>query len=128
MGPALQDSTIKSDGIRRPTLNTEPYAAISTDTLRDALKDQVVIITGAGGGLGTGESLAFANAGARLALIDIPRAAKSLQETAEQCEKLTKDVKTYFCNVMDPEESAKTIAQIEKDLGPIDILLNNAGG
>ncbi len=121
-------ATMIAGDIQRPSLNTEPYDAISPETLRNALPGQVVIITGAGGGLGRGESVAFANAGAKLALIDIPKAAESLKATAEECQRLTKQVKTYFCNVMDAGESSKTIAKIEKDLGSIDVLVNNAGG
>ena len=120
--------TMTASGIKRPSLNTDPYAPIDLETLHNTLPGQVVIITGAGGGLGRGESLAFANAGARLALVDITNAAESLQATAEECRKLTSQVKTYFCNVTDAEESAKTISQIQKDLGPVDVLLNNAGG
>ncbi|KAH0342003.1 cytochrome P450 reductase 1, partial [Aureobasidium melanogenum] len=112
----------------RPKLHTKPYDAISTETLHRSLSGQVVIITGAAGGCGRGQCLAFANAGAKLALIDIPRASQGLEAIAAECATMTSAVKTYHCDVIDTKESAITLAQIEEDLGPVDILLNNAGG
>ena len=113
--------------IQRPSIHTEPYPAISEVTLQGSLVGQIAIITGAAGGLGKGESLSFARAGAKLALIDIPRASDALAAVKAECEKLTQSVKIYFCNVTDEFESAKTLAQIEIELGPVDILVNNAG-
>lgn len=114
--------------IRKPTLHTTPYAAISPDALRGTLDGRVVAITGAGGGLGRGESLAFAQAGAKLALIDLEQAVSALHTTMEQCTAFGAQAKAYFCNVMDVEQSRKTWEQIREDLGEIDVLVNNAGG
>ncbi|KAH7137041.1 short chain dehydrogenase/reductase-like protein SDR [Dactylonectria estremocensis] len=114
--------------IRKPTLHTKPYDAISPDALRGTLDGLVVAITGAGGGLGRGESLAFAQAGAKLALIDLEQAASALHSTTEQCAALGAQAKAYFCNVIDADLSRKTWEQIRADLGEIDVLVNNAGG
>lgn len=117
-----------STDIRKPSINTKPYAAISPEALKNTLTGRVVVITGAGGGLGRGECQAFAKAGAKLALIDLDRAGSALQVTADQCIEQGAEVKTYFCNVIDAEESRKTWKQIEADLGEVDVLVNNAGG
>lgn len=114
--------------IRKPTLHTKPYDAISPDALRGTLDGRVVAITGAGGGLGRGESLAFAKAGAKLALIDLEQAASALHTTTDQCAALGAQAKAYFCNVIDAEQSRKTWERIRADLGEIEVLVNNAGG
>lgn len=114
--------------IRKPSINTKPYDAISVETLKGSLAGRVVVLTGAGGGLGRGECVAFAKAGAKLALLDIERAASALQTTVDDCVALGAEVKSYFCNVMDAVESRKTLKQIVADLGEVDVLVNNAGG
>ncbi|KFZ05136.1 hypothetical protein V501_08656 [Pseudogymnoascus sp. VKM F-4519 (FW-2642)] len=114
--------------IRKPSINTKPYDAISVETLIGSLTGRVVVLTGAGGGLGRGECVAFAKAGAKLALLDIECAASALQDTVNDCVALGAEVKSYFCNVMDAVESRKTLKQIVADLGEVDVLVNNAGG
>ncbi|KAM5360114.1 hypothetical protein ACJZ2D_013973 [Fusarium nematophilum] len=114
--------------IRRPTLHTKPYDAISPEALKGTLNGQVVIITGAGGGLGRGESLAFAEAGAKIALIDLEKAASGLRITTEECTALGAHVKSYHCDVTNIEQSRETLEQIKVDLGEVDVLVNNAGG
>ena len=86
------------------------------------------LVAGAGGVLGRGESVAFAKAGATLALLDIPRAEAGLQQTISECEAEGAKAKGYYCNVTDEKASAETLAKIESELGPVDVLLNNAGG
>jgi NAD(P)-dependent dehydrogenase (short-subunit alcohol dehydrogenase family) len=114
--------------VKRPTLHTKPYPAISVEALKGTLDAQVVVLTGAGGVLGRGESLAFAKAGAKLALIDLPRSAASLEAVVNECRALGATANGYHCNVIDPTESKKTLDTIQNDLGPVDILINNAGG
>jgi NAD(P)-dependent dehydrogenase (short-subunit alcohol dehydrogenase family) len=113
---------------KRPTLHTKPYPAIGAEALKGTLDAQVVVITGAGGVLGRGESLAFAKAGAKLALIDLPRTAASLEAVVNECRAFGATTIGYHCNVIDPTESKKTLDDIQAHLGPVDVLVNNAGG
>ena len=117
-----------STEIKQPSINTKPYDAISAETLKGSLTGRVVVLTGAGGGLGRGECVAFAKAGAKLALLDLERAASALQASVDECVALGAEVRSYFCNVVDAVESRKTLKQIEADLGEVDVLVNNAGG
>ena len=87
------------------------------------LAGQVAIVTGGSRGIGLAISRALADAGARVAVIgqDATRAA-----TAAAALPGTGHV-GYACNVADPAGVQATTAQIEKNLGEIAILVNNAG-
>ncbi|SHG16901.1 NAD(P)-dependent dehydrogenase, short-chain alcohol dehydrogenase family [Flavobacterium segetis] len=84
------------------------------------LKDKVVIVTGAGGGLGKAFAQAFAKAGAKVAIADIN--ADGAVQTAKEIDgsiAVTVDVTS--------EESVNAMAQKVMDsFGRIDILINNA--
>ena len=84
------------------------------------LKDKVVIVTGAGGGLGKAFAQAFAKAGAKVAIADIN--ADGAVQTAKEIDgsiAVTVDVTS--------EESVSAMAQKVMDsFGRIDILINNA--
>ncbi|MEU5340757.1 MULTISPECIES: SDR family NAD(P)-dependent oxidoreductase [unclassified Streptomyces] len=85
-------------------------------------EDRVVLITGAGQGLGRAMAQRFAAEGARLALCDVNDA--SLKETAEQC---GGDVRTSVVNVADREQVDEWVAGTVDALGRVDVLVNNAG-
>ncbi len=90
-----------------------------------SIKGKVAIITGAASGMGQATARVFADAGARLAIMDInvePLAAEAEHIAAAGC-----DVKAYPLDLADGAAIKTTIAQVAKDFGGIDILVNNAG-
>lgn len=89
------------------------------------ITDKVVAITGGGRGLGRAMADTFARRGARLALLDLNQA--DLDATRAHCEALGATVATYLCNVTNEEQVAQTFDAIGRDLGGIDVLVNNAG-
>ncbi|GME31693.1 hypothetical protein GTA08_BOTSDO08613 [Neofusicoccum parvum] len=116
-----------SSSINPPTLHTDVYDAISPEALRGSLLNKVVVITGAAGGLGTGESIAFAKAGAKLALIDIPQAQQSLEKVVLQCKEFGAEAHGYLCDVTQDESSTWVYGKILADFEHVDVLVNNAG-
>ena len=87
------------------------------------MKDQVVIVTGAAGGIGLSTAEAFAGAGAIVVLADI-------NEPVEQAEKLTaKGYKAVSirCDVAEEKDVAAMIDQIVSKFGRLDVAYNNAG-
>ncbi|KAF2762961.1 multifunctional beta-oxidation protein-like protein [Pseudovirgaria hyperparasitica] len=84
------------------------------------LKGKVVVITGAGGGLGRAYALQFAKAGAKLVINDLMNPDAVVQEI----QKLGGEAVGDKNNVEDGEAVVKTA--IDK-YGRIDILINNAG-
>lgn len=81
---------------------------------------KVVVVTGAAGGLGTAIAKGFAKDGAKVALCDL----KGADEAAKE---ISGDAKGYNFDITNREEVANNMAQIAKDFGKIDIIVNNAG-
>lgn len=89
----------------------------------DEWRDKCVVITGAGSGIGRATAVAFADQGARLALLDIR--ASSIDETMQL---LTgTNHLALECDVSSPAAIADAFAHIDTGLGPLDALINNAG-
>jgi 3-oxoacyl-[acyl-carrier protein] reductase len=89
------------------------------------IKSKVVVITGAGRGLGRAMATRFAALGANVALIDVDAAA--LEESRELCSKSGVDARTYVANVAREEEVSRVMDSIVGDLGRLDVAINNAG-
>lgn len=87
---------------------------------------KVVVITGAGGVLCGTMAKAFAQAGAKVAALN--RSEEKINALAKECTELGQVCKAYKANVLEPEVLKAVHAQILKDLGPCDILINGAGG
>jgi NAD(P)-dependent dehydrogenase (short-subunit alcohol dehydrogenase family) len=89
------------------------------------LTGKVAVVTGASSGLGADAALAYAKAGADVALL--ARRIEKLNEVKAEIEKIGRKVVAVGCDVTN-EESVKTAMQTVLDtFGHIDILLNNAG-
>ncbi|HEY2601345.1 MAG TPA: glucose 1-dehydrogenase [Thermoleophilaceae bacterium] len=89
------------------------------------LGGSVVLITGAGRGLGRAFSLAFADAGGRVAAADIDEAAAA--ETAELVRSHGVDAVSVPVDVSDAASVAAMVDSVRSGLGGIDVLVNNAG-
>lgn len=89
------------------------------------LKDRVVLVTGAGRGIGRATALAFARRGARVGLLATTR--KHLLETQKEIRPLGVATAVLPADVSDEGAVARALAAAEQQLGPIDVLVNNAG-
>lgn len=87
---------------------------------------KVVVVTGAGGVLCGDMAKAFAQAGAKVALLDLNEEAVSKLSDQLNAEGFT--TKGYKANVLEPEVLEEVHQQILKDFGSCDILINGAGG
>jgi NAD(P)-dependent dehydrogenase (short-subunit alcohol dehydrogenase family) len=90
------------------------------------LKDQVALITGAGGGLGTAFAKALAREGAAIVLTDISEGA--LAGVVKAMEDAGAEYATFVLDVADKAQVVQTMAKTVEKFGKVDILLNNAGG
>jgi NAD(P)-dependent dehydrogenase (short-subunit alcohol dehydrogenase family) len=99
---------------------------------------RTIFITGAARGVGRATALAFAEAGDNLLLADIcaPIAEcpypmgtlEDLEETAERCRNAGSGaIVTATMDVRKPDEVAATVRRGRDELGPVDVLVNNAG-
>ena len=84
----------------------------------------VVFVTGAARGSGRAIARRFAQDGYAVAATG--RSAPSLASVVAEIGSTT-EVLTLACDVTDREAVVRTVAQVEQRLGPIDVLVNNAG-
>ena len=83
----------------------------------------LVLITGASAGIGAAVAKRFAAAGYQLALL-----ARRIDKLDALTQELSGHAVSYEADVRSPYTLFKLIEKIEKDQGPIDVLVNNAGG
>jgi len=86
---------------------------------------KVVFITGSSRGLGFTMAQGFAQSGAMVVLNGTNP--DTVQATAEAIRQQGGQAAGYPFDVSDPEQVAQNIALIETEIGPIDVLINNAG-
>jgi NAD(P)-dependent dehydrogenase (short-subunit alcohol dehydrogenase family) len=89
--------------------------------------DQSVIVTGAKGGIGKVIALAFANAGANVAVCDRIVDDGMLASVAEEIESLGRRSLAVAVDVRVPEQVNDLVRQTVDRFGRVDILINNAG-
>ena len=90
-----------------------------------SLDGQVAVVSGAASGIGLGIATRLAEAGAKVALLDI-----ALEQGYAAQKDLTLrgfEARFYDCDVTSDSGCADAIEQITADFGSIDILVNNAG-
>jgi len=86
---------------------------------------RVAVITGGSRGLGLVLARELVREGARIAIC--ARDQLELARACEQLEGLGAEVLALTCDVTRPEEVEEALAQVREHLGPVDILINNAG-
>lgn len=86
---------------------------------------KVVVITGAGKGIGRSCALVFAKAGFRLALIS--RTETDLKKLQSECKKQGADPLIFTGDASDKKTVDRFFQAIDKKLGKVDVLINNAG-
>jgi 7-alpha-hydroxysteroid dehydrogenase len=90
------------------------------------LDDKAALVTGAGKGIGRGIALAFAKAGADVALV--ARTKDDLDAVAEDVRALGRNAVAIPADVTEIESLDDVVAKAVGALGRLDILVNNAGG
>ena len=89
------------------------------------LEKQVALVTGAGAGIGQAIALALAESGAAVACSDIDEAAA--RRTAERCAQYGNPTLAVQADCGDVKSIDAMVARTVKDLGRLDIIVNNAG-
>lgn len=87
------------------------------------LEGKVAVVTGANTGLGQAMAIAMAAAGADVALVG--RSAPD--ETQSKIAELGRETAVVMADLSDSGNAAAVIANAENALGPVDVLINNAG-
>lgn len=94
-------------------------------------KDKVVVVTGAGGGLGKCYALFFASRGAKVVVNDLGTSAVGDGTNGSAADKVVAEIKAKggiaVANYDSVEFGDKIIKTATDNYGKIDILVNNAG-
>ncbi|WP_042879140.1 2-hydroxycyclohexanecarboxyl-CoA dehydrogenase [Cupriavidus necator] len=89
------------------------------------LVGKTVIVTGGGGGIGSATCLRFARAGAAVGVLDLnPEAG---ERVAAQIREAGGRALAMRCDITDRASVDAAVAAVERELGPVDVLVNNAG-
>ncbi len=114
MASQRPDRIVEPPDFDRPFL---PEAVFSED---------VVMVTGGSSGMGRGMALAFAQGGAKLAIVgrDIEKA----RAVVAEIEAMGETALAIAADVRDAAQVAAAFDAAEAELGPVSILANNAGG
>ena len=86
---------------------------------------KVALVTGGARSLGKADCLALAAEGARIAVLDLN--GEGAEETAREISAGGGSAHGYVCDVRDGATVRDVVGRVERDLGPVDICVNNAG-
>ena len=89
------------------------------------ISGRVALITGAARSLGKADALALAAEGCKIAILDLN--AEGAEETAKEIAAGGGGARGYGCDIRESAEVARVVGAVERDLGPVDICVNNAG-
>ena len=86
---------------------------------------KVVLITGAGQGIGRAIALRLAKDGAHVAIVDLN--ADKMQTVADEVKKIGRKATIFKADVTQRDEVHAAVDHAEKQLGGFDVIVNNAG-
>ncbi|XP_025157211.1 short-chain dehydrogenase/reductase family 16C member 6 [Harpegnathos saltator] len=87
---------------------------------------EIVLVTGAGQGIGRELAIGYASLGATVVCWDINKEIN--EQTVDEIKKISESsVYGYRCDVSDKDEVFKTAEKVRKEVGDVTILVNNAG-
>jgi NAD(P)-dependent dehydrogenase (short-subunit alcohol dehydrogenase family) len=99
----------------------------SIETMENAfsVKGKNVVITGGNRGIGKGIAQAMAQCSANVAVL--ARDMETSQKTIDELQVYGGTYRSYQCDVTDIDSAKKAVADVVKDYGSIDVLVNNSG-
>ena len=97
-----------------------PYSGLSLD-------GHVALVTGSARGIGRALAVGLAQAGANVAVSDLPYMLEEAGTVRDEIQNSGRDSAVYPLDVLDISDITESIAKVVRDFGRLDILVNNAG-
>ncbi len=88
-------------------------------------EDTTVVVTGGGGGIGSALCRGFAAEGARVAVLD--RNADAARTVADEIASGAATALAVACDITERDSVDAAVVRVVDELGPVDVLVNNAG-
>ena len=92
-----------------------------------SLEGKVALVTGSARGIGAALAIGLAEAGADVAVSDVPAMLEEAATTKTRVEAMGKKSGVYALDVLDLDNIKSATDQVVKDFGSLDILISNAG-
>jgi NAD(P)-dependent dehydrogenase (short-subunit alcohol dehydrogenase family) len=89
------------------------------------IRGKVALVTGAARSIGKADAEILASEGCKVAIVDLN--ADGAAATAKELADKGGTARGYECDIRDTARVQDVVARIERDLGPVDICVNNAG-
>ena len=93
--------------------------------LNRSVAGRVAVVTGAASGMGRATAWLLADEGAKVAALDVN--GPGVEETVAAIVDAGGTALALACDLADPEAVEPVVEQVRAELGPVDILINNAG-
>lgn len=103
------------------------FKLLFVQQLRKNVENEIILITGAGSGLGRGVAKRFASLGATVVLWDVNE--NGNEETKRQIQAVQSNAKVYAMkvNLCDREDIYRVAQQVKDQVGEVTMVINNAG-
>jgi 3-oxoacyl-[acyl-carrier protein] reductase len=89
------------------------------------IADRVALVTGGARSLGKADALALAAEACKVAILDLNT--DGAEDTAREIDPAGARARGYGCDIRDAGQVQAVVKQVERDLGAVDICVNNAG-
>lgn len=108
-------------------MSEQPVAEVGGEQMSTEidLRGQVALVTGAGRGIGKSIAVALSRASASVAIC--ARSEEEISVTAKQLAADKGHVLAIRADVSDRRDVDRMVNQVEREIGPVDVLVNNAG-
>ncbi len=109
-----------------PVMSDDDLLTAPLTYRQDLLAGQVVLVSGAGSGIGKAIAVQSARLGAKVAICG--RKPEKLERTAALLRRIGAEVMVRLATIRDPEDVTRLNAEVWERFGRLDHLVNNAGG
>jgi NAD(P)-dependent dehydrogenase (short-subunit alcohol dehydrogenase family) len=89
------------------------------------IRDRVALVTGGARSLGKADAAMLAGEGCKVAIVDLNE--EGAGDTAREIAESGGTARGYVCDIRDVDAVGEVVSRIARDLGPVDICVNNAG-